>query len=55
MGQPYVDDETYRKVQTEIALLRKQVADLAEMWEDLIKTARDELKGASVSINRYEM
>lgn len=54
VGNRYVSDEIYSGVMTEIAELDRKASSLAELWEQLIVVARQELKGASKSILRYD-
>ncbi|MDW9447440.1 hypothetical protein GOA58_07015 [Sinorhizobium meliloti] len=54
-GDPYVSDEIYRKVMSKIAVLDDKASKLAQLWEELINVSRQELKGASKAIERYEM
>lgn len=51
----YVSDEIYEEIQSEIAVLNEKASKLAELWEELIYVSRQELKGASKAIERYEM
>jgi hypothetical protein len=55
VGNRYVSDEIYSGVMTEIAELDRKASSLAELWEQLIVVARQELKGASKSIERYDI
>ncbi|WP_421871784.1 hypothetical protein [Pararhizobium sp.] len=54
-GDAYVDDDIYDKVMSKIALLDRKSSKLAELWEEFIKVSRQELKGASKVIERYEI
>lgn len=54
-GERYVDDEIYSKIMTKIAFLDRKASRLAQAWIDLISVSRQELKGASKAIERYEM
>lgn len=54
-GGGYVDDETYKRIRAKIAVLDIKASKLAGLWEELINVARQELKGASKAIERYEM
>lgn len=54
-GGGYVDEETYKKIRTKIAELDRKASKLAELWQELINVSREELKGASKAIERYEM
>lgn len=51
----WVSDEVYKKVMTQIARLNREASALASSWEDLIATARAELKGASTPIEHYDL
>lgn len=53
-GDLYVSDEEFRRIMSTIGALNRQSSALAASWEDLIKLARRELKGASKAIDRYE-
>ncbi|MGO7549640.1 hypothetical protein AB9E34_28110 [Rhizobium leguminosarum] len=55
MGDPYVSEEIYKKVRGKIALLNNKASKLAQQWEELINVSRQELKGASKSVERYDM
>ena len=54
-GNRYVSDEIYEKVMAKIAKLDKQASELADLWEKLIKVSREELKGASTPMERYDL
>ncbi|MER8582727.1 hypothetical protein NKG95_29170 [Mesorhizobium sp. M1423] len=54
-GGRYVSDEIYKEIMAEIAALDKKASKLVALWEELISLSRQELKGASKSIERYEM
>lgn len=54
-GDRYVDDEVYSKVMTKIAFLDRKTSKLAASWEEFISASRQELKGASKAIDRYDM
>lgn len=54
-GGGYVDDETYKNIRKKIAVLDNKASKLAELWEELINVSRQELKGASKAIERYDM
>ncbi|MFA6153023.1 hypothetical protein [Mesorhizobium sp.] len=54
-GDRYVSDEVYKEIQHEIAVLNRKASSLAERWEELINLSRQELKGASKAIERYEL
>ncbi|CDZ49145.1 hypothetical protein [Neorhizobium galegae] len=53
-GDGYVSDEVFEKIMTKIAKLDRKASHLAELWEELIKLARHELKGASTKIRHYD-
>jgi hypothetical protein len=53
-GGRYVSEEIYKEIQGEIAVLDKKASKLADLWEELINVSRQELKGASKAIERYE-
>ncbi|MBZ9771469.1 hypothetical protein [Mesorhizobium sp. CO1-1-8] len=54
-GDRYVSDKVYKEIQHEIAILNRKASNLAERWEELINLSRQELKGASKAIERYEL
>lgn len=54
-GGGYVSNEIYKVIQDEIAVLNEEASKLAELWEELIGVSRRELRGASRTIDRYEM
>lgn len=54
-GGRYVSQKIYEEIQDEIAVLDRKAAKLAELWEELIEVSRQELKGASKAIERYEI
>jgi hypothetical protein len=51
----WVSDEIYAKVMTKITGLNGEASTLARLWEELIAAARNELKGASTSVEHYEL
>jgi hypothetical protein len=53
-GERWVEDDIYRKVMSKIAGLDRKASRLADAWERLINLARQELKGASKAIDRYD-
>ena len=54
-GEKYVSDEIYEEIQAEIAVLNRKASKLADLWEELINVSRQELKGASKTIERYDV
>ncbi|MCH3756007.1 hypothetical protein LZC13_10345, partial [Campylobacter coli] len=54
-GDRYVSDEIYSNVMTKIASLDQKATSLAELWEELIMISRQELKGASKAMERYDL
>lgn len=54
-GDRWVSDETYQKIMAEKAILGRDASNLAKLWEELIQISIQELKGASKTINRYEL
>ncbi|WP_275789463.1 hypothetical protein [Pararhizobium gei] len=54
-GERWVEDEIYKQVMSKIAALDRKASALSESWEALINLARQELKGASKAVDRYEM
>jgi hypothetical protein len=54
LGDRYVNDEIYEGIMAKIAELDRMALSLAELWEQLIAVARQELKGASKSIEHYD-
>lgn len=53
-GDRYVSEERYEEVMGSIAHLDRMLSSLSDLWEQLISTAREELKGSSKSIERYD-
>ena len=51
----YVSDEIYKEVMGQIAILDHKASKLVGLWEELISVSRQQLKGASKAIERYEM
>jgi hypothetical protein len=54
-GDRYVSDEIYKKIRTKVAVLNDKASKLAQQWEELINVSRQELKGASKPVERYDM
>jgi len=54
-GERWVDDDIFRNVMSKIATLDRKASALADSWEGLINLARQELKGASKGVDRYEI
>lgn len=54
-GDRYVSDEIYKDVMKQIAVLDHQASGLADTWEELIRVSREELKGASTPMDRYDL
>ncbi|WP_143540297.1 hypothetical protein [Rhizobium chutanense] len=54
-GDGYVSEEIYDRVMSKIAVLNDKASELAQQWEELISVSRQELKGASKSVERYDM
>lgn len=54
-GERWVEDDIFRKVMSKIAALDRKASALADSWEGLINLARQELKGASKGVDRYEI
>ena len=54
-GDRWVEDEIYEKVMSKIAALNRKASSLADSWEGLINLSRQELKGASKAIDRYDV
>ncbi len=50
----YVSEEIYDRIMLKKYALDRKASKLAGLWEEFIKIARMELKGASKSIERYE-
>lgn len=53
-GERWLPQSEYDEVMNKIAKLDRQATGLSKSWEALIIVARDELKGASLGIDRYE-
>lgn len=54
-GERWVEDDIFRKVMSMIAALDRKASALADSWEALINLARQELKGASKAVDRYDL
>lgn len=50
----WVEDEIFDRVMSKIAALNRKASLLADDWEGLILLCKNELKGASKSINSYD-
>ena len=53
-GDGYVSDEIFGEIMGKIAKLDRKASLLADLWEEFINAARQELKGASKVIEPYE-
>lgn len=54
-GDRYVSDEIYKEIMGDIAVLDRKASKLADLWEEFIAVSRQELKGASKAIERYDL
>jgi hypothetical protein len=54
-GEGYVSEEIFQQVAKKIAVLDNRASKLADLWEKLVDVARQELKGASKAIERYDL
>ena len=54
-GDGWVDDDRYREIMKKKRELDQQASMLADLWEEFVQTARRELKGSAIPLERYEL